>query len=68
MSTAPLQQAIAATRGVLANVTADQLQNASPCDSWDVAGVINHVVGQYASSGRHEGPTTCGWRHQLGRR
>ncbi len=45
MSTTPLQQAIAATRGVLANVTADQLQNTSPCDSWDVAGVINHVVG-----------------------
>lgn len=45
MSTAPLQQAIAATRGVLANVTADQMQNATPCASWDVAGVINHVVG-----------------------
>ena len=45
MSTAPLQQAIAATRGVLANVSADQLQNQSPCASWDVAGVINHVVG-----------------------
>ena len=30
---------------MLASVTADQLQNATPCDSWDVAGVINHVVG-----------------------
>ena len=45
MSTAPFQQAIAATRSVLANVTADQMTNASPCASWDVAGVINHVVG-----------------------
>jgi len=45
MSTAPLQQAIAATREVMANVSADQLQNATPCESWDVAGVINHVVG-----------------------
>lgn len=45
MSTSPLQQAIAATRGVLVNVNADQMQNATPCASWDVAGVINHVVG-----------------------
>jgi len=45
MSTVPLRQAIAATRGVLANVSADQMQNSTPCDSWDVAGVINHVVG-----------------------
>ncbi len=45
MSAAPLQQAIASTRGVLANVSADQMQNATPCNSWDVAGVINHVVG-----------------------
>ena len=44
MSTAHLQQTIAVTRGVLANVSADQMQNATPCDSWDVAGVINHVV------------------------
>ncbi len=52
MSTAPLQQAIAATRGVLAAVTADQMQNATPCDSWDVAGVINHVVGAQHFFGR----------------
>jgi len=45
MSTAPFQQAIATTRAVLANVSADQMQNATPCGSWDVAGVINHVVG-----------------------
>jgi len=44
MSTQPLQAVIAATRGVLANVTADQLQNSTPCDSWDVAGIVNHVI------------------------
>lgn len=45
MSIQPLQQAIASTREVLANVSADQLQNSTPCASWDVAGLINHVVG-----------------------
>lgn len=45
MSTQPLEQAIAATREVLANVSADQMQMSTPCASWDVAGLINHVVG-----------------------
>lgn len=34
----------ASTRSVLANITADQMQNSTPCASWDVAGVINHVI------------------------
>ncbi len=45
MSTQPLQQAIEATRGVLAQVQADQMQAATPCESWNVADLINHVVG-----------------------
>jgi uncharacterized protein (TIGR03086 family) len=45
MSTQPLEAVVATTRGVLANVTADQMQNSSPCASWDVAGIINHVIG-----------------------
>lgn len=45
MSVQPLQQAIAAARGVLENVQADQLQNATPCASWDVSALINHMVG-----------------------
>jgi uncharacterized protein (TIGR03086 family) len=45
MSTQPLQQAIAATRSVMTNVTADQLGDATPCASWDVAALINHVIG-----------------------
>lgn len=45
MSTQPLQQAIASTRSVLTNVSADQMGNDTPCASWDVAGLINHIVG-----------------------
>ena len=43
--TAPLEQAIASTRQVMASVQADQLSAQSPCAEWDVAGVINHVIG-----------------------
>jgi len=35
---------MATTRQAMAAVQADQLQAQSPCQSWDVAGVINHVV------------------------
>jgi uncharacterized protein (TIGR03086 family) len=45
MSTEPFEQACAASRQVLARVRADQLANATPCASWDVAGLINHIVG-----------------------
>lgn len=45
MSTQPLQSAIATTRGVLANVSTDQMGNPTPCTSWDVAALINHIVG-----------------------
>lgn len=43
--TQALEQCISVARGVLENVTADQMQNATPCASWDVAGLINHMVG-----------------------
>lgn len=45
MSTQPLQQAISVSRGVLANVDASQLSSSTPCASWDVAALINHMVG-----------------------
>ncbi len=45
MSTQPLQQVIAATRGVLAEVSADQLAQQTPCASWNVGELINHVIG-----------------------
>jgi uncharacterized protein (TIGR03086 family) len=45
MSTAVLEQAIQSTRGVLAGVQQDQLSADTPCASWTVAELINHIVG-----------------------
>lgn len=45
MSTRPLEQTIAMTREVLNAVPADQLQAPTPCESWDVAALINHLIG-----------------------
>lgn len=45
MSTQPLQAASDVARGVLANVTSEQLSLPTPCSSWDVSELINHLVG-----------------------
>ena len=45
MSTETLAAAFATARGVLSNVTADQLDDPTPCASWDVRRVVNHLVG-----------------------
>lgn len=45
MSTAPFEQAIATARKVLTNVKADQLTASTPCSSWDVSALIDHVIG-----------------------
>ena len=45
MSIAPLEQAIASTRTVLAGVKADQLDADTPCASWKVRDLVNHIVG-----------------------
>jgi uncharacterized protein (TIGR03086 family) len=45
MSTAPLEQAISSTRTVLAAVTPDQLDADTPCASWKVRDLVNHIVG-----------------------
>ncbi len=45
MSTQPLERAIVASRSLLANVNAEQLANRTPCEAWDVAGLINHMIG-----------------------
>jgi uncharacterized protein (TIGR03086 family) len=45
MSTAPLEQAIEVAGGVIANVDASQLSAPTPCASWDVAALIDHMVG-----------------------
>ena len=47
MSTESFEQAVATTRGVLANVSQDQLHNSTPCESWDVSELINHMVGTH---------------------
>lgn len=45
MTTEALEAAFATTRAVLANISADDYDKPSPCASWDVRGVINHLVG-----------------------
>jgi uncharacterized protein (TIGR03086 family) len=45
MSTEALAQAFADTRGVLVNVTPDQLDLPTPCASWKVRDIVNHIVG-----------------------
>ncbi len=45
MSTKPLEQAISISHGVLAAVKPEQLTEPTPCADWDVAALINHIVG-----------------------
>jgi uncharacterized protein (TIGR03086 family) len=45
MSTAPLERAIATTRGVLTSINKDQLGADTPCASWKVSDLVNHMVG-----------------------
>ncbi|HEX5266572.1 MAG TPA: TIGR03086 family metal-binding protein [Acidimicrobiales bacterium] len=45
MSADVLQKAFASTAAVLANVKADQLDDPTPCASWKVRDLLNHVVG-----------------------
>jgi uncharacterized protein (TIGR03086 family) len=45
MSTQPLQQAVNSTRAVLSNVTAEQLAATTPCASWNVGELIDHIIG-----------------------
>ncbi len=45
MTTENLERAFASTRSVLANVTADQLSASTPCQSWHVRELVNHIIG-----------------------
>jgi len=45
MSAAPFRQAVSVAHDVLAGVHAGQLGDPTPCESWDVAALINHLVG-----------------------
>jgi uncharacterized protein (TIGR03086 family) len=40
-----LEQAFASTRKVLANVQDDQLGDPTPCQTWDVRALVNHIIG-----------------------
>jgi uncharacterized protein (TIGR03086 family) len=52
MTTEMLEQSIATTRGVLAGVSRDQLDDTTPCAQWKVSDLINHIVGgQYFFAG-----------------
>lgn len=45
MSTDILRQAFDSTQGVLANVSSRQLDDPTPCASWKVRDLVNHIVG-----------------------
>src|SRR5205823_12905039 len=45
MSVEPLEQAVRSTRGVLEGVKPDQMGLATPCASWKVSDLVNHIVG-----------------------
>jgi len=45
MAAENLARAFASTRNVLSNVKADQLDDPTPCTSWKVRDVVNHIVG-----------------------
>ncbi len=45
MSTEGLATALASTRGIVAGVGADQFDDPTPCASWDVRRLVNHIVG-----------------------
>jgi uncharacterized protein (TIGR03086 family) len=44
MTTEGLEQALASTRSVLANVQPEDYDKPSPCESWQVRDLVNHIV------------------------
>lgn len=45
MSIQPYQGAVASTRAVLEQVSSEQMSNDTPCASWKVNELVNHIVG-----------------------
>jgi uncharacterized protein (TIGR03086 family) len=45
MATEGFEQAVGVTKSVLANVKPDQLDDPTPCASWKVRDLVNHLVG-----------------------
>ncbi|HEY4332544.1 MAG TPA: TIGR03086 family metal-binding protein [Ilumatobacteraceae bacterium] len=62
MITQPYESAITAARAVLTNVTPDQLGASTPCQSWKVSDLINHLVGSQSFFGNAltDQPPTAG--------
>src|SRR4029077_389015 len=61
MSVEPLQQAIKSTRAVLASLDRNDLAKSTPCASWKVSDVVNHIVGgQYFFAGAVNGEAPSG--------
>jgi uncharacterized protein (TIGR03086 family) len=58
----PLEQAIAVAKGVLANVSKEDLDKDTPCKSWKVRDVVNHLVGghDFFATGMGEEPANYG--------
>jgi uncharacterized protein (TIGR03086 family) len=51
MATENLERAFADTRAIVANVTPDQIGNATPCQSWTVKELLDHIInGPYYSA------------------
>lgn len=44
MATETLERAFAMTRGLLANVTPDDYDSPTPCPSWSVRDLVNHIA------------------------
>lgn len=44
MSTAAYEQSISVARGILTSVQADQMGTPTPCESWNVGELVNHLV------------------------
>lgn len=45
MTTDALQRAFTSTRGIVAKITPEQYELPTPCESWKVRDILNHVVG-----------------------
>jgi uncharacterized protein (TIGR03086 family) len=62
VSTEALAQAFATTRGVLAGVEPEQLGDPTPCASWDVRALINHIIGgsQWFAASTNAGKSVVG--------
>jgi uncharacterized protein (TIGR03086 family) len=60
MSVEPLEQAIDSTRAILGNIDQTDLGGSTPCASWTVSDLVNHIVGGqffFATAARGDQPS-----------